>query len=124
MKLLIIDMTVIDLNKFNVYLFDSIFSFSQNLESCRYLLPKDEISIEILRPSLISTLSHASRYFMYFFSTVFKKSWSMSFKLSKLTVGIILSKFECQNFNDLWQRFPKLAKSSLLFLSMNSFQLN
>lgn len=41
-------------------------SSSQNLESCRYLLPREEIYIPSLRPSLSSTPLSSSMYLEYF----------------------------------------------------------
>ena len=123
-KLMIVAMTVLLLKLKQYYLFDSMLCFYQNLESWRYLLPKCEIYIAIFNPSLISTASRTIRYFLYLSSITFKKSIYKGVKFYRLIFGIYLPKLAYAYSKARLQRLPTFAKSSLLFLSINYFQLN
>lgn len=51
---------------------------SQNLVSCKYLFPSEEIYMAALSPYLIYTLFKSSVYFLYFSSINFTNSLSFS----------------------------------------------
>ena len=70
---------------------DFLFSSSQNFESCKYLLPNDDISIANFSPYFISTLYKRSTYLLYFYSINSMKLASNSFMSSRSIFGIFLS---------------------------------
>ena len=106
------------------YLPLSRFSFYQNFDSCRYLLPLEDTSILNFNPYLISTLFKKSLYLMYRLYISATNSSSSSLHSYSLKVGIFLPSSLQMNCRALWTRFPRLASSSLLFLSMKSFHEN
>lgn len=50
----------------------------QNLLSCKYLFPSEDISMAAFKPYFISTLFKSYTYFLYFYCIVFKNSTSCS----------------------------------------------
>ena len=70
---------------------DFLFSSSQNLESCKYLFPNEDIYIANLNPSFISTLFKSYTYLLYLYSTKSMKFLSISFISCGATFGIAFS---------------------------------